>query len=190
MNGSKRKTLTVIGCVCFGAVAAVNAFQLIQYRAIGGMLGALIYLLLVLALAFRSPLLLAAAGICLVIQCVFGACTNCVYYKWNHNMVSVVTGLLDVAASAFLLLLGLNRRRSVRFAYLAAAIDLLSVLLTYFGWHIPGLGGLQQPIRPIRLALPVLWIAGVILTGCLRREMPTVGAAWKRLLNKDTERRI
>ena len=62
MSGSNRKTLTVIGCVCFAVPIAVQIMNFIQYRAVGGMLGALIYLLLVLALAFRSPLLLVAAG--------------------------------------------------------------------------------------------------------------------------------
>ena len=63
MSESKRKTLTVLGCLCFGLSVAVNICHLFQYRAMGGMLGALIYLLPVLALAFRTPLLLVAAGI-------------------------------------------------------------------------------------------------------------------------------
>ncbi len=184
MNGSKRKTLTVIGCVCFGAVAAINAFQLIQYRAIGGMLGALIYLLLVLALAFRSPLLLAAAGICLVIQCIGGAATHYLVFRRMGSLVALLQGILNIISSVLILLLGLSKRKSALFGWIAAALILLTDLLVYFGWHIPTLNGLPQRITVLNAALSLAAVIGWAVTGCLRREMPTIGEAWKRLLNK------
>lgn len=184
MNELKRKTLTVIGCLCFGLSAAVNLCQLFQYRAIGGMLGALIYLLPVLALAFRSPLLLVAAGICLVVESISGAVTDYLVFQRMGSLVALLQGILNVVTSVLILLLGLCKRKSVPLGWCAAALLLFTAILVYFGWHIPALHGLPQQITVLKAALSLTTVIGWIITGYLRRGMPTVGEAWKRLLNK------
>ena len=118
MSEAKRKTLTVIGCVCFGLSVAVNVYNLIQYRATGGMLGALIYLLLVLALAFRSPLLLIAAGICLVAECVGGAATDYLVFQRMGSLIALLQGALNIFTSILILLLGISKRKSVLLGWL------------------------------------------------------------------------
>ena len=184
MNESKRKALTVIGCVCFGLSVAVNIYHLIQYRAIGGLLGAIIYLLLVLALAFRGPLLLVAAGICLVIMCLGGAVTSCTVFQRMGSLVSLFQGILNVVSSVLILLLGLSRRKAVLLGWIAAALTAVTALLLYFGWQIPALHGLPQQVSALKIALSAATVVGWIITGYLRREMPTLGEAWKRLPNK------
>lgn len=156
----------------------------LMYRSLGQMPGAVVFLLLIAGLLLRNALPIAAGGVLAIVMSIPGAVSSIGNYVRMHNAVVIITALLTVSASLFLLLLGLNRRRCVVFGCIAAAIDLLSVLMTYFGWCISGLGGLQQPIRPFRLALPILWMAGVIFTGCLRREMPTVKEAWKMIKNQ------
>ena len=184
MSEANRKTLTVIGCVCFGLSVAVNVYNLIQYRATGGMLGALIYLLLVLALAFRSPLLLIAAGICLVAECVGGAATDYLVFQRMGSLIALLQGALNIFTSILILLLGISKRKSVLLGWLTAALLFLTALLVYFGWHIPALHGLPQTVTALKVALSAATVVGWAITGCLRREMPTVGEAWKRLLNK------
>ena len=184
MSEAKRKTLTVIGCICFAVPVAVNICNLIQYRATGGMLGALIYLLIVLALAFRSPLLLVAAGICLVIQCIGGAVTGYTVFQRMGSIVALLQGALNVVSSVLILLLGLSKRRSVVLGWCVAALLLFTALLVYFGWHIPALHGLPQTVTALKVALSAATVVGWAVTGCLRREMPPVGEAWNRLLGK------
>ena len=184
MREAKRKTLTVIGCLCFGLSVAVNVYHLFQYRAIGGMLGLLIYLLLVLALAFRSPLLLVAAGICLAAMSVGGAATDYLVFQRTGSLVALLQGALNVVSSVLILLLGLSKRRSVLLGWLTAALLLFTALLVYFGWHFPALCGLPQQITALKVALSAATVVGWAVTGYLRREVPTVGKAWNRLLNK------
>lgn len=184
MSGSNRKTLTVIGCVCFAVPIAVQIMNFIQYRAVGGMLGALIYLLLVLALAFRSPLLLVAAEVCLVMQCIGGAATHYLVFRRMGSLVALLQGIWNIISSVLILLLGLSKRKSVLFGWIAAALILLTDLLVYFGWHIPALNGLPQRITALNAALSLAAVVGWAVTGCLRREMPTVREAWKKLLDK------
>ena len=184
MSERKRKALTVIGCVCFGLSVAVDICHLFQYRAIGGLLSALIYLLLVLALAFRSPLLLLAAGVCLAAMSVGGAATDYLVFQRMGSLVALLQGALNVVASVLFLLLGLNKRKSVLLGWCVAALLLLTALLVHFGWHIPALHGLPQQVTALKVALSAVSIVGWIVTGYLRREMPTVGDAWNRLLNK------
>lgn len=184
MNETKRKTVTVISCICFGLSVAVNIYNLIQYRATGGMLGALIYLLLVLALAFRGPLLLVAAGICLVVQSIGGAATDYLVFQRMGSIVALLQGILNVVSSILILLLGLSKRRSVALGWCVAALLLFTALLVYFGWHIPALNGLPQQVTALKVALSAATVIGWAITGYLRREMPTVGEAWNRLLNK------
>ena len=184
MSEAKHKTLTVIGCICFAVPVAVNIYNLIQYRATGGMLGALIYLLLVLALAFRSPLLLIAAGICLVAECVGGAATDYLVFQRLGSLVALLQGALNVVTSVLILLLGLSKRRSVILGWCVAALLLFTALLVYFGWHIPALHGLPQTVTALKVALSAATVVGWIVTGYLRREMPTIGEAWNSLLGK------
>ena len=184
MSEANRKTLTVIGCVCFGLSVAVNVYNLIQYRATGGMLGALIYLLLVLALAFRSPLLLIAAGICLAAMSVGSAFTDYLVFQRMGSIVALLQGILNIVSSILILLLGLSKRRSVLLGWCVAALLLFTALLVYFGWHFPALCGLPQQITALKVALSAATVVGWAVTGYLRREMPTVGKAWNRLLNK------
>ena len=184
MSESKRKALTIIGCVCFGLSAAVDICHLLQYRAMGGMLSALIYLLLVLALAFRSPLLLIAAGICLAAMSVGGAVTDYLVFQRTGSLVALLQGALNVVSSVLILLLGLSKRRSVLLGWLTAALLLFTALLVYFGWHIPALHGLPQTVTAGKLALSAATVVGWAVTGYLRREMPTVREAWGRLVDK------
>ena len=184
MSGAKRKTLTIIGCVCFGLSVANNISHLFQYRAIGGILSALIYLLLVLALAFRSPLLLIAAGICLVVTSVGGAATDYLVFQRLGSLVALLQGVLNVVSSFLILLLGLSKRKSVLLGWFTAALLFLTALLVYFGWHIPALCGLPQQVTALKVVLSAAAVIGWVITGYLRREMPTVGEAWNRLLNK------
>ncbi len=184
MNESKRKAMTAVGCVCFGLAVVSYICQLIQYRAIGGMLGALIYLLLVLALAFRAPLLLVAAGVCLVIQCVGGAVTSFTVFRRMGSLVSLLQGILNLVSSVLILLLGLSRRKAVLLGWIAAALTAFTALLVYFGWHIPALHGLPQQITVLKVVLSLTTVVAWIITGYLRREMPTADDAWRRLLNK------
>ena len=184
MSESKRKTLTVIGCICFAVPVAVNISNLIQYRAMGGMLGALIYLLPVLALAFRSPLLLVAAGICLVAECVGGAATDYLVFQRLGSLVALLQGALNVVSAVLILLLGLSKRRSVLLGWCVAALLLFTALLVYFGWHIPRLNGLPQQVTALKVMLSAATVVGWAITGYLRREMPTVGKAWIRLVNQ------
>ena len=184
MSEANHKTLTVLGCICFAVPVAVNIYNLIQYRATGGMLGALIYLLLVLALAFRSPLLLIAAGICLVAECVGGAATDYLVFQRMGSIVALLQGALNVVSSVLILLLGLSKRRGVVLGWCVAALLLFTALLVYFGWHISALHGLPQTVTALKVALSAATVVGWAITGCLRREMPTVGEALKCLLNK------
>ena len=188
MNKSTRKTLTAAACACFAVHAGTQLFNALRYGALGQLPNAVVYLLLIAGLLLRNGPFLAAGGALALVMGIPGVIATIGYYPMMHNAVVILTGLLGVLAGLFLLLLGLNKRRCVIFGYVAAALDLLSVLLTYLGWRIPGLGGLQQPIRPFRLTLPMLWIAGVILTGYLRREMPTAGETWKALTGGERNR--
>ncbi len=185
MNESKRKALTVIGCLCFAVPVAVNIFNLIQYRAAGGMLSALIDLLLVLALAFRSPLLLVAAGICLVVVAgVGGAVTDFLVFRRLGSLVALLQGAMNLVSSVLILLLGLSRRKSILLGWLTAALLFLTAMLVYFGWHIPALNGLPQQVTARKIMLSAATVVGWAITGCLRREMPSVGEAWGRLVNR------
>ena len=184
MRESRRKTLTVLGCVCFGLSVAVNISYLIQYRTFGGMHGALIYLLLAAALAFRSPFLLTASGILLAAECVIGAVTDYTIFQQTQSLVVPIQGALNVIASILILLLGFSKRKSVLFGWLAAALLLLKALLVYYGWHIPALCGLPQQVTALNVTLSAATVVGWIVTGYLRREMPTFGETWNRLLNK------
>ncbi len=184
MNESKRKVQTVIGCVCFGLVAVVSIYNFIQHRAMGGMLSALIYLLLVLALAFRRPLLLVAAGICLAAMSVGGAVTDYLVFQRLGSYVALLQGVLNVVSSILILLLGLSKRKSVLLGWLAAALLFLTAMLVYFGWHIPALNGLPQQITVLKVVLSLATVAGWIVTGYLRRAMPSFAEAWERLVNR------
>ena len=184
MNDTRQRTLTIIGCVCFGLSVVVNVSHLIQYRTIGGMLGALIYLLLVAALAFRSPLLLTASGILLAAVCVGGAVTDYEIYTQYQNLVVLIQGALNVITSVLILLLGLSKRRSVGLGWAAGGLVFLKTLLVLFGWLIPALHGQPQELTLLSAALPAATVVGWIVTGYLRREMPTVGAVWGRLVDK------
>ena len=185
MKESKRNTLTIIGCICFAATVVVNIYNLTQYRSLGGMLGLIVYLLLILALAFRNPLLLVAAGICLiVVECIGGAVTDYLVFQRMGSLVALLQGILNVVTSVLILLLGLSKRKSVPLGWCAAALLLLTAILVYFGWHIPALHGLPQQITVLKVVLSLAAIIGWIVTGYLRSEMPSVGEAWKRLLNK------
>ena len=183
-NDARQRTLTIIGCVCFGLSAAVNVSHLIQYQTFGGMLGALIYLLLVAALAFRSPLLLTASGILLAAECVIGAVTDYGIFLQTQNLVLLIRGALDMIASVLILLLGLSKRRSVGLGWAAGVLVFLKALLALFGWLIPALHGMPQELTLPAAALPAAAMVGWIVTGYLRRGMPTVGEAWKKPINR------
>ncbi len=184
MNESKRKALILIGCICFAAHVAVNVYNLIQYRAAGGMIGALIYFLPVLALAFRSPLLLVAAGLCLAVQSVGGEVTDYLVFQQMGSLVALLQGALNIVSSILILLLGLSKRKSVLLGWLTAALLFLTALLVYFGWHIPALNSLPQQVTALKMMLSAASVVGWVIAGQLRSEMAPAGAAWKALLNK------
>ncbi len=183
MNEAKRKALTVIGCICFAVPLVLNIYNLIQYRTLGGMLGLIVYLLLMLALAFRSPLLLIAGGIVIMVQSTAGLITNYAVFRRMANWVVLLQGILNVVGALFVFLLGFSKHKSVHFGCIDGAIALITALLVYFGWHIPALNGFPQEITLFRIVLSVAAIVGWIVTGCLRREMPSVNEAWGRLVN-------
>ena len=185
MKETKRNTLTVLGCVCFALSFVLNIYNLIQYRTVGGILGLIVYLLLILALAFRNPLLIVAAGICLVVvECIGGAVTDYLVFRRLGSLVALLQGILNVVTSVLILLLGLSKRKSVPLGWCAAALLLLTAILVYFGWHIPALHGLPQQITVLKVVLSLTTVVAWIITGYLRREMPTADDAWRRLLNK------
>ena len=185
MKETKRNTLTVVGCICFAATLVLNIYNLTQYRSLGGMLGLIVYLLMILALAFRNPLLLAAAGICLVVvECIGGAVTDYLVFRRLGSLVALLQGILNVVTSVLILLLGLSKRKSVPLGWCAAALLLFTAILVYFGWHIPSLHGLPQQITALKVGLSLVAVIGWIVTGYLRSEMPSVGEAWKKLFGK------
>ena len=185
MKESKRNTLTIIGCICFASTLVVNIYNLTQYRSLGGILGLIVYLLLILALTSRNPLLIVAAGICLVVvECIGGAVTDYLVFQRLGSLVALLQGILNVVTSVLILLLGLSKRKSVPLGWCAAALLLFTAILVYFGWHIPALHGLPQQITVLKVVLSLAATIGWIVMGYLRSEMPSVGEAWKRLLNK------
>ena len=93
-----------------------------------------------------------------------------------------VRSVLAIAAAALLLSLALSKRRSVLLGWLSGGCALLSVLLNWFGWRIPGMGGLPQKLTVSGVVLSAAAVLGRILAGYARREMPSLREEWKRHL--------
>ena len=186
MDENVRKKLTVVACACFASHALTQLIDAIKYRALLGQLPNLaVYILLLIGLMQLNSIFLSVGGGLALVMSIFGAIINVGNYGVLHNKVVIITGLLSVLVGLFLLLMGLKRRSSILCGYVAATISSISVLMASFGWRVLGPDEPQQPIRVFRIVLSFLWIVGVVITGYLRREMPTITETWQQFKHTD-----
>ena len=183
MKKNSTWAVTIAACVCFAAAAASQLVSILRYGALGSFPALIALLLIVVGLMLRRSLLIAAGGIIQTALSLIAAATaNYDYVVRLPNAVRSVRSVLAIAAAALLLALALSKRRSVLLGWLSGGCALLSVLLNWFGWRIPGMGGLPQKLTVSGVALSAAAVLGRILAGYARREMPSLREEWKRHL--------
>ena len=183
MKKNSKWAVTIAASVFFAAAAASQLVSILRYGALGSFPALIALLLIVVGLMLRRSLLIAAGGIIqTALSLIAAASANYDYVVRLPNAVRSVRSVLAIAAAALLLALALSKRRSVLLGWLSGGCALLSVLLNWFGWRIPGMGGLPQKLTVSGVALSAAAVLGRILAGYARREMPSLREEWEKHL--------